>query len=61
MSNVNKTQNCKVLCSARCDHNSGEGYYNVCEHSKANTISCYGGIDRIYTDGCELLCNKENK
>lgn len=44
----------RVLCSAHCIHNDGTGYYNICNHPKAQNILPYGGIDRLYTGDCEL-------
>ena len=43
-----------VLCSAHCKYNDGKNYYNICNHTEKNKILGYGGIDRIYTGGCEF-------
>lgn len=45
---------CTVLCTANCKHNDGENYYNVCKHPVVSTQGCYGGIDRVYKDGCNF-------
>lgn len=45
---------CKVLCTAHCKHNSGDGYYNLCEHEHFKNMSMYGGIDRRYVESCAL-------
>ena len=49
-------EKCITLCSAHCIHNDGHGYYNICNHIINKDKPCYGGIDRIYVEGC---CMKE--
>lgn len=43
-----------TLCSADCIHNSGYGYYCLCNHPDKQDQVPYGGIDRYYVDGCPL-------
>ena len=46
-----------TYCSANCQYNSGNGYYNSCKHpSKQNQVP-YAGIDRYYVSGCKLQEN----
>lgn len=48
----------RVLCSATCQYNNGNGYYNICHHPSNENLIAYGGIDRYYTSGCD---NKDLK
>ena len=43
----------KTLCSAYCKHNSGEGYYNLCQHPIISNQIPYGLIERTYVEGCQ--------
>ena len=43
-----------TLCSADCIHNSGYGYYCVCNHPAKQDRVPYSGIDRYYVEGCPL-------
>lgn len=51
----------RLLCSAHCKYNDGTGYYNLCNHKDVQKATIpYGGVDRIYTEGCPLKqYNKE--
>lgn len=59
----------RLLCSAHCKYNDGTGYYNLCNHKDVQKVTIpYGGVDRIYTEGCSLgrdaqlnnaQCNKD--
>ena len=44
----------RTLCSARCKHNSGQGYYSLCQHPSTKVPRPYGGITRYYVGGCAL-------
>ena len=43
-----------VLCSARCVHNDGKGYYSTCQHPKLQNRPPYGCLDREYRSVCKL-------
>lgn len=43
-----------TYCSASCKHNSGQGYYNSCQHPSNKDQISYAGIDRYYVEGCAL-------
>ena len=44
-----------ILCTANCKYNDGKNVYNICKNEKAKQKPPnYGGIDRIYCNGCEL-------
>ena len=44
----------RTLCSAQCKYNSGQGYYNLCEHPATKVPRPYAGITRYYVGGCNL-------
>lgn len=50
----------KVLCSARCKHNDGNGYYNLCKHPCTANPRPSSGITRYYVGKCELLEELDN-
>lgn len=49
-----------VLCSASCQYNDGNGYYNICKHESKQNLLPYGGIDRYLVSDCDLKV-KPNK
>ena len=52
-------QQVRVLCTANCIHNSGEGYYNLCLLPENTTRPPYGGVDRYYVEAC--TCQERRK
>ena len=51
---------CTTYCCVKCAWNSGTGYYNVCHHPMKKNRPLYGGIDRYYTEGCDLREEKKD-
>ena len=56
---IKQGQQVRVLCTANCIHNSGEGYYNLCLLPKNTTRPPYGGVDRYYVEVC--TCQERRK
>ena len=54
-----KSEKVTILCTAYCKHNSGFGYYNICNHPLRQNIAPYGGITRSYVDTC--ACHEQRK
>lgn len=51
----NHPLNPAILCmDSACKHNSGGGYYGVCNHPMLETPQYFGGVDRIYRETCDL-------
>ena len=46
----------KIYCNADCKYNKGH-----CTHPENLDKGCYGGIDRVYVEKCELFKLKEDE
>ena len=46
----------KIYCNAECKYNEGH-----CTHPENLDKGCYGGIDRVYVEKCDLQKPKEER